>query len=111
MHHGQRSFDFSNCKGFQSHVHQAFFACHFSSSSNAALSHIANAILDHQAAQQDIRAMAARYVMLAKCDDGAPVDPVARLHSGNGARLAFTPMQTPGEPSGTVQRGNGQLPL
>ena len=55
--------------------------------------------------------MAARYVMLAKCDDGAPVDPVARLHLGNGARLAFTPMQTPGEPSGTVQRGNGQLPL
>lgn len=52
-----------------------------------AYGHIANAILEHRASGQDIRAMAARYLMLAKREDGAPLDPVARFHLGNGAQI------------------------
>ena len=32
-------------------------------------------------------ALAAHYFLLAKARDGRPVDPVARFHLGNGARL------------------------
>ena len=32
-------------------------------------------------------AMAAKYMLAAKADDGRPLDPVARFHLGNGARL------------------------
>jgi len=34
-----------------------------------------------------LMALAAHYLMLAKSSDGKPVDPVARFHLGNGARL------------------------
>ena len=47
----------------------------------------AAAILEHRAAEQDIRAMAARFLVLEKREDGAPLDPVARFHLGNGARI------------------------
>lgn len=49
--------------------------------------HVATAILEHHAAPQDIRAMAARYLLLARRGDGMPVDPVARFHLGNGAQV------------------------
>lgn len=49
--------------------------------------HVAIAILEHRAPPQDIRAMAARYLLLAKRDDGMPIDPVARFHLGNGAQV------------------------
>lgn len=49
--------------------------------------HIATAILEHRATPQDIRALAARYLLLAKRDDGMPLDPVARFHLGNGAQI------------------------
>lgn len=49
--------------------------------------HVAAAILDHTAGPQEIRAMAARYLVSAKRDDGMPVDPVARFHLGNGALI------------------------
>jgi malonyl-CoA decarboxylase len=49
--------------------------------------HIATAILQHRAEPQDVRAMAARYLLLAKRDDGMPIDPVARFHLGNGAEV------------------------
>ncbi len=49
--------------------------------------HIATAILEHRASPQDIRSMAARYLLLAKRDDAMPVDPVARFHLGNGAQV------------------------
>lgn len=49
--------------------------------------HIATAILQQRAQPQDIRAMAARYLLLAKRDDGMPIDPVARFHLGNGAQV------------------------
>lgn len=49
--------------------------------------HNATAILEHRAPPQDVRAMAARYLMLAKRDDEMPLDPVARFHLGNGAQI------------------------
>jgi malonyl-CoA decarboxylase len=49
--------------------------------------HIAFAILEGRAEPQEIRAMAARYLLIAKRDDGMPVDPVARFHLGNGAQV------------------------
>jgi malonyl-CoA decarboxylase len=49
--------------------------------------HIATAILENRAKPQDIRSMAARYLLTAKRDDGQPVDPVARFHLGNGAEV------------------------
>jgi malonyl-CoA decarboxylase len=54
---------------------------------DAETGHIATAILEHRAKPQDIRAMAARYLILAKRDDGMPLDPVARFHLGNGAQV------------------------
>ena len=49
--------------------------------------HVATAILEHRAPPQDIRAMAARYLLLARRGDGMPLDPVARFHLGNGAQV------------------------
>jgi malonyl-CoA decarboxylase len=49
--------------------------------------HIARAILEHRATAQDIRAMAARYLLMGKRDDGMPIDPVERFHLGNGAEV------------------------
>ncbi|MEM9433904.1 MAG: malonyl-CoA decarboxylase family protein [Pseudomonadota bacterium] len=37
--------------------------------------------------EADLRALAAQYLLLAKRDDGLPVDPVARFHLGNGAEI------------------------
>ena len=54
---------------------------------NEEYGHVAAAILEHRAPPQDLRAMAARYLMLAKRDDGMPIDPVARFHLGNGAQI------------------------
>lgn len=49
--------------------------------------HIARAILARNAAPEDLRAMAARYLLTAKRGDGLPVDAVARFHLGNGAEV------------------------
>lgn len=49
--------------------------------------HVASAILEGTAAPEDLRAMAARYLLKAKRGDGKPVDPVARFHLGNGAEV------------------------
>lgn len=49
--------------------------------------HVAAAVLEQRAAPQDVRSMAARYLLLAKRDDGLPLDPVARFHLGNGAQV------------------------
>lgn len=48
---------------------------------------VAQAILEHRADPQDVRAMAARYLITAKRQDGGPLDPVARFHLGNGAQV------------------------
>lgn len=49
--------------------------------------HVAAAVLDGTAPPDDVRAMAARYLLDAKHDSGAPIDPVARFHLGNGAEI------------------------
>ncbi|MEP2889805.1 malonyl-CoA decarboxylase domain-containing protein [Tateyamaria sp.] len=49
--------------------------------------HIASAILEHSADPQDLRIMAARYLLAAKRSDGMPLDPVARFHLNNGAEV------------------------
>tara|TARA_R110002051_G_scaffold70936_2_gene127847 strand:+ start:4698 stop:5996 length:1299 start_codon:yes stop_codon:yes gene_type:complete len=48
---------------------------------------IASAVLNSAAQPQDVRVMAARYLMDAKRSDGLPLDPVARFHIGNGAEV------------------------
>ena len=48
---------------------------------------IALEILENRAKSQDLRAIAARYLLDAKRDDGSPIDPVARFHLTNGARV------------------------
>jgi len=47
----------------------------------------AQAVLNGEAELEDVRAMAARYLVAAKRDDGMPRDPVARFHLGNGAEI------------------------
>ncbi len=49
--------------------------------------HVAAAILEHHASSQDVRALAARYLLAAKQDSGMPLDPVACFHLGNGAQI------------------------
>ncbi|MCF2872575.1 malonyl-CoA decarboxylase [Octadecabacter sp. G9-8] len=52
---------------------------------NPDFGHIAADILEGTAPAEDVRALAARYLLEAKGASGAPVDPVARFHLGNGA--------------------------
>lgn len=54
---------------------------------NEEFGHVAKAIIEGIAPPEDIRAMAARYLALAKTESGKPVDPVARFHLGNGAEI------------------------
>lgn len=49
--------------------------------------HVATAILDGHATAQDLRAMAARFLLIAKRTDGMPLDPVAHFHLNNGAQI------------------------
>lgn len=48
---------------------------------------VAAALLSGDAPPEDVRAMAARYLLGAKRSDGQPLDPVARFHLGNGAEI------------------------
>ena len=47
----------------------------------------ATAVPPTPALEKALTAMAARYFLLEKDADGRPIDPVARFHLGNGARL------------------------
>ena len=47
----------------------------------------AQAALDHTISPEDLRAITARYLILAKRSDNMPKDPVARFHLGNGAEI------------------------
>lgn len=47
----------------------------------------AEAIIQGTATDEDIRIMAARYLVLARREDNSPIDPVARFHLGNGAEV------------------------
>ncbi|WP_050527776.1 malonyl-CoA decarboxylase [Pseudorhodobacter aquimaris] len=44
-------------------------------------------VLEGTAGSDVLRAMAAQYLLLAKRDDGLPLDPVMRFHLGNGAEV------------------------
>ncbi len=67
--------------------------------------HAAGAVLAGQAAPEDLRAMAARYLMFAKREDGMPLDPVARFHLGNGAELHELHAEADLSPNGQSQSG------
>jgi malonyl-CoA decarboxylase len=55
--------------------------------SDEGFGHVAEAVLTLRAAPEDLRAMAARYLVSAKRSDEMPLDPVARFHLGNGAEI------------------------
>ncbi|WP_299948596.1 malonyl-CoA decarboxylase family protein [uncultured Ruegeria sp.] len=67
--------------------------------------HAAEAVLAGTATPQDLRAMAARYLMFAKREDGMPLDPVARFHLGNGAELHELHAEADLSPNGQSQSG------
>ena len=54
---------------------------------DAANGEATQAVLDQTAHPDTVRALAARYLLDAKRDDGLPLDPVARFHLGNGAEI------------------------
>ncbi len=54
-------------------------------SGDADLGAAAGAVLDGTASPEIVRALTARYLLVAKRADGTPLDPVARFHLGNGA--------------------------
>ncbi len=71
--------------------------------------HAAEAVLAATASPQDVRAMAARYLMLAKREDGMPLDPVARFHLGNGAELHELHACADLSPNGRAQSGGAMV--
>lgn len=54
---------------------------------DADIGHVASAVLEGSAPSEDVRAMAARYLLDANGGAGAHFDPVARFHLGNGAEV------------------------
>ena len=71
--------------------------------------HVASALLDGSAAPNDLRAIAARYLAVAKRDDGLPVDPVARFHLGNGAEIYDIHAQADSSANGMAQSGGAMV--
>lgn len=67
--------------------------------------HAAQAVLAAAATPRDLRAMAARYLIFAKREDGMPLDPVARFHLGNGAELHEIHAEADLSPNGRSQSG------
>ncbi len=71
--------------------------------------HAAQAVMAETATPQDTRAMAARYLMFAKREDGMPLDPVARFHLGNGAELHEVYADADPSPNGLAQSGGAMV--
>ncbi len=69
----------------------------------------AQAILTGQASAQELRAMAARYLLNAKRDDGMPFDPVARFHLGNGAQVYDVHAAADTSPNGLAQASGAMV--
>lgn len=69
----------------------------------------AQAILDGTATPEDIRAMAARYLLIAKRGDGLPFDPVARFHLGNGAEIYDIHADADTSPNGAAQSSGAMV--
>jgi malonyl-CoA decarboxylase len=70
---------------------------------DAEIGPIANAMLAGDATEDDCKALAARYLLLAKRANGAPLDPVARFHLGNGAEAFGLHAQADTSPNGLAQ--------
>ncbi|MEM6373538.1 MAG: malonyl-CoA decarboxylase [Pseudomonadota bacterium] len=66
-------------------------------------------ILNGTAKGDDVRAMAARYLVLAKRDDERPVDPVARFHLGNGAEIHDIHADADSSPHGLAQSAGAMV--
>lgn len=71
--------------------------------------HIASAIMVQDARAPDIRAMAARYLLNAKRDDGLPLDPVARFHLGNGAEVYDIHADADASTNGRIQSAGAMV--
>ncbi len=69
----------------------------------------AEAVLAATTSPKDLRAMAARYLMFAKREDGMPLDPVARFHLGNGAELHELHAEADLSPNGRSQSGGAMV--
>lgn len=69
----------------------------------------AEAVLAATASPQDLRAMAARYLIFAKRADGMPLDPVARFHLGNGAELHELYAEADLSQNGRAQSGGAMV--
>ena len=70
---------------------------------NTELSQIALEILENRAKPQDLRAIAASYLLNAKRKDGSPIDPVARFHLTNGAKVHNIHANADLSPNGIAQ--------
>jgi malonyl-CoA decarboxylase len=71
--------------------------------------HVAAAILEGSAPTDDVRSMAARYLLVAKSGNGAPVDPVARFHLGNGAEVYDVHANADSSPNGRAQSSGAMV--
>ncbi|MEM7471692.1 MAG: malonyl-CoA decarboxylase family protein [Pseudomonadota bacterium] len=71
--------------------------------------HVAQAVLERRANPADVRAMAARFLLLAKRDDGLPLDPVARFHLGNGAQVYDIHADADISPNGRAQSSGAMV--
>jgi len=69
----------------------------------------AQSTLDGTATSEEVRAMAARYLLMAKRDDGLPVDPVARFHLGNGAMIHDVHANADTSPNGAAQSSGAMV--
>lgn len=69
----------------------------------------ANAVLGGTATADDVRAMAARYLLVAKRGDGLPLDPVARFHLGNGAEIYDVHADADTSPNGAGQSSGAMV--
>lgn len=69
----------------------------------------ARSVLSGTATSEDVRAMAARYLLLAKKDNGMPVDPVARFHLGNGAEIHDVHAGADTSPNGAAQSSGAMV--
>lgn len=73
------------------------------------IGHVAAAVLAGVAPSDDVRAMAARYLVDAKRGDGTPVDPVARFHLGNGAEIHAVHAGADSSDNGRYQSGGAMV--
>lgn len=75
---------------------------------NPSHGHVAASVLEGTAPADDVRAIAARYLVEAKREDGTPVDPVARFHLGNGAEIFAIHVEADSSENGQ-QQSNGAM--